>query len=311
MYSPEDEDVKRGFPVLFFLLFCLFVAAVYAVLFLWIATKMDRLVVDRTRATARQLVDSYMLEYHLNVWENEPEKKDLVRRMTEGLQSRSYHACFLTLGGSNAISSAEVFPPEGREENDILQQLREALKSQREESHREEREIYAFDETAYAVDDFRTLGDEDDLVPVYRDRYVPSKDHRGKMEYQYYQPVYWKRSCNVCHRALGQSNPYMRATAADTPSEDEAFRVVRVSIRDPGIRSSLTVIRARLLVSGFAAYLVTIVGTLLLLIAVGGRRHRRRPTDDLPADVIPTFPAGLGRADKPGTSGRRPENRPS
>ncbi len=276
MHSQGEAGLKREFPILFFLLFSLFVAVVYAVLFWWISTVTDRLVVDRTRATARRLVDNYLMEYHLNVWEVDPAKKDLVRSIGEGTQLIDYRAKFLTLGKN---TRPDIFTPDSEMERGVVGDLRRQLRKQVEALSSQSGEEDLPSEVPGSL-----LGDADNIVPVFDERFGEWTDEASAGEYQYYQPVYWKKSCDICHRALQPGSAYTAADEGDAFLQDEVFRVVKVSISGKDLFLSQVMIRSKLILGGLVAYLVTVVGTLLLLIPLGGRRTRIPPAGDQEAD---------------------------
>ncbi len=264
------------------LLFGLCLALLITGAFWWVSTITENLAKDTARATGRRLVDSHLLEFHLNNWENEPEKQDLVRKMGKGLQMQDYDGRFLTLDGPNSPNHAEVFPPEDEEERNILKELREELKIQSDELSLETGEADVREEAVQDYEDLPALGDRENLVPVFRERRVALAEDPDKGEYQYYQPVYWKQDCDVCHRALQPGSAFTAAEEAEF-SEEAVFRVVKVAVSDDEMRGAIARTRAILITAGIVTVFVSMVALYIIVryVIVKPLKHLRDVSDEI------------------------------
>jgi two-component system sensor histidine kinase BarA len=264
------------------LLFGLCLALLITGAFWWVSTITENLAKDTARTTGRRLVDSYLLEYHLNIWETEPDKQELVRKMGEGLQMQRYRGHFLALDSPNSPNHPEVFAPEDEEERSILKELREELKVQSGELPSETGEADVLEEAVQDYEDLPALGDRENLVPVYRERRVALAEDPDKGEYQYYQPVYWKRDCDVCHRALQPGSAF---TAADEGefSEDAVFRVVKVAVPDDEMRGAIARTRAILITAGIVTVFVSMIALYIIVryVIVKPLKHLRDVSDEI------------------------------
>jgi hypothetical protein len=118
--------------------------------------------------------------------------------MGEQMQLINYRAQFLTIGKS---MGPDVSPPEDEIEGQILTGLRGRLRKQAEALSAQPDEK-GLPNAVPDSDGTRRLGDAENVVPVFDERGGKWAGDESAGEYQYYQPVYWKTSCDVCHLAL-------------------------------------------------------------------------------------------------------------
>jgi hypothetical protein len=243
------------------LIVSLCLALLLAGVFWWIFTVTDNLVMETARTTGRRLVDCYMLELHFNAWENLAERESLVRQMGKGLQSQSYGAEILTLEDTGRENMREPADPE---EEQILHRLQQRLHQQADVSEGAGDEV---GEAGTAVEEggVETLGKGGAIIPVFEERFVRSRNDTQTGEYHYYQPVYWKPSCTICHRAIEPAGASSVEDGAALSDGGDPFRVVKISLGDGEIRQVLHQTRASLLAVGMVSTFVSMVVTFIAL----------------------------------------------
>jgi signal transduction histidine kinase len=257
-------------------LFGLCLALLITGAFWWVSTVTEKLARDTARITGRRLVDSYMLKYHFNVWENREELKSLVHQMSEDLQLQSYEPQFLTL---EDMGKEDVFLPADPEEEEILLKLRKRLLEQREE---EADEGGADAELAATGDDVAAVEEPKDIIPIFEERRIALKDDPDEGEYQYYQPVYWTHSCTIC-KALHRPKPYPAAERAAMFDEDGPFCVVKVAIPDDEMQQAIAWTRAILITAGIVTVFVSMIALYIIVryVIVKPLTHLRDVSDEI------------------------------
>ena len=262
-------------------LFGLCLALLITGAFWWVSTITEKLAKDTARTTGRRLVDSYLLEYHFNAWETRPDWQDLVKLMGEELQSQSYRADFLTLDDRGRD---DVLPPADAAEQEILEDLRQRFKMQRaEEAQGADPAAGDFDTITHDLDALKASGQKKNITPVFRERSVTLDDDPDKGEYQYYQPVYWKDSCTLCHRALARALAFPASEEGNIFNEDAMFRVVKVSIPEDEMKRAIAWTHAILITAGIVTVFVSMIALYIIVryVIVKPLKHLRDVSDEI------------------------------
>jgi two-component system sensor histidine kinase BarA len=274
--------------------------------FIWVEDIAEELVKKTTRRSGQDSVDLIMLRYHWQRWETDTTKKGFVEELSRDLQHRVYPFEILKLGPATngadspveAIAveeavagdnySADPLQIENRNEvtlatdpveQQILRDLKEAYEKQLAEQRLKSELLENSPESLGASEEGL-----EQLSPVNHLRWQQvtenSEDEDG--EYHYYQPIYWKESCNRCHsRLLGGD----ALSATDTPLEMEAsqlpFRVVKVILPVRDTQREINWARAILLAAGILTVSVAMIALYVIVryVIVRPLKHLRDVSD--------------------------------
>lgn len=260
---------------------CLLVLITLSFWFFGAAT--ERLVHEKNEETGRRLVDATMLKSHIRWYETKEEWKDFVRAMTDNLENLDYKADFLALEETEA---EHVLPPGDEEEEKILRDLKAKYEQwlKELEQTRQSRALAPFDgaDTQAMADTEATMSDSIDPL---KDLDLPF-DHRHVLdlsEYHYYQPVYWKKSCQTvaCHASLKDRGvlPVYEAVM----NEDLPFRVVRVVIPYKKTQEALNKNRAILLALAIVTVFLAMAALYIVVryVIVKPLQHLRDVSDEI------------------------------
>ncbi len=229
----------------------------------------EDLVYQTTRQKGADLVDLCMFRYHFELWETDPDKKQLAQEMSRDLLTQSVNYKFEVLAPPGAIvpelGMARV--PTDPEELQLVQDLLREVEAQR------SAELARRAETGEQRQPDESLGGQPiEAIPL---RELPgdtgreagiepkSEERISGNEYHYYQPVYWKKSCIRCHFSLHG------AGSIPAPELDGLFlsaptRVVKVVIPHRETQMAINQSRAILL----AAAIVTVSIAMIALYAI-------------------------------------------
>ena len=251
------------------------------------------LVRQRTRKTGRDHVDLRLLQYHYEIWEKNPDMKQLLQEMNRDLQIQNYKTVILALDPTPTIGARDdttQLPGDAWEEQALLR-LEQRLKEQLEEAAPATDGVYdtpagtlegpavppvaapgsldapgaldvpmdILDETVGPDATTFTGGIPKDLEPVYEERWMADLG-----QYHYYQPVYWKRSCHRCHLGLQGEFAVSADEAGALFGQGPPLRVVKVVIPDGATQRAISKTRAVLL----AAAVTTVFLSMVALYAV-------------------------------------------
>jgi len=168
----------------------------------------EDLVIKTTNRTARDYVGMSLVYIHWDVWETNLVNKDYLNRMRRDLVDEEYETSLLSLG-PDQIQINQFFkegtPPEDDEERAILEDLREEWRT-------------------------RVLAEFDDAPVKGPQEHLFATVARPEVgEYNYYQPIFWKKTCLNCHDAFsGTFNAADNLASLDLASAP--FRVVKVTL---------------------------------------------------------------------------------
>ena len=265
--------------------------------FWWYGTATERLVHQQSRNMGVFFVQLGIKNVHFVQWEADTEKQRLVKSTIEALEDLEYKHEFLTLDEVSGDSLAVPCSPEDRP---ILEELKTDYYAQlaAEKRRIHEAQSQPMGDTEIVGDS--TPGDEDhipgdelfkDIVPVYREVRVADKS-----QYHFFQPVYWKSNCTICHSDLKASVPDTLPTLPDEfePSksaanaraelllEDVPFRVVKVVMQDTtqkAINFNRAVLLATAIITTFLAMLA--LYAVVRYVIIKPLTHLRSVSDEI------------------------------
>jgi len=243
------------------------------VAFWWVEHLAEELVKKEAIRKGRDLVDSSLLRYHYQeVWEEDPEWKELLKELSRDLETQQYDWEVLALEESRVTN----LPANPKEEAIILglkARLQEQLRSgslQVADQASETGEDVPPPEGSTDVDGQASGADiltpptnrksSIEIDPVSHFETDPAAD-----EIHYYQPVYWKNSCVRCHLNLEGQDAYGRAD--DALFSDPArylVRVVKVTI--PGLQTQEAITKSRAILTAIGILTVFLAMVILYVI---------------------------------------------
>ncbi len=199
-----ETNIERKCRVLFGLCLGLLIFSA----FYWVGHVGEDLVIQTTDRIGRDYVGSSLAYTHWGMWETDPKAAEYLQRMKKSLVEEEYATAFMSLGRDETEYTRippEGVQPESEEELAILIGLREKWQAQVQQDAggepAEESGEHLFD-----------------TLP---------RPEVG--QYNYYQPIFWKKSCVDCHDVYaGSLPPDQSATTANFASAP--FRVVRVTL---------------------------------------------------------------------------------
>ena len=205
----------------------LFAMAMFVLIFssFWInATLNERIVQNRNENIARQVVTQKLVFIHWDWWDTDPEFEKLNKVMMEELKAFDYQADFLAV---DATDRKWVITPDNEREQEILIRLKQEYQLQLAE-YRERLKQFEEDAQSGAENTAAPLeSNPGSKEPRIEDLKPKKEAYEIGSDYVYYQPVYWKHSCRVCHTNDARAG-VVAASQAD--GEDFPFRVARIRI---------------------------------------------------------------------------------
>lgn len=221
----------------------------------------EELVIKTTDRIARDYVGSSMVYLHWGMWETDQEADDYLQRMRKDLVEEEYATAFMSLGKDEielTQLSTEGVQPESDEEREILIGLREEWRSQ-------------------ILDKFNSAPTSEPREHLFAT--LPRPDVG---EYNYYQPIFWKKSCVDCHDVFKGTFPAAQNTAAlDLASAP--FRVVRVTLpykeTQDAISNTYSILYTTAILTIFVAMIALYV--IVRYVIVKPLKHLRDVSDDI------------------------------
>jgi len=268
--------------------------------FWWVSFVTERLAKETARSTGARAVDFTLLMYHwVEVFEANAERESLVREMTADLPVQDFRYTFLKLDPKDEYGSA-MLPgtdpvddeQQSAEERALIAQLqqKQAAQLSRQTEIRQSEVAGSSDGPPPAtpepthldplagpeleLEGFATAIDE----PVYVERWLPE---RG--EYQYYQPVYWKSSCEFCHTGLMADGAFPAADAGALRNDHYPFRAVKVIIPDAKTQNAIEWTRAILIATAIITVFVSMIALYIIVryVIVKPLTHLRDTSDEV------------------------------
>jgi signal transduction histidine kinase len=187
----------------------------------------ETLVMEATNNKGRDRVDTYLYDIHWAFWTvGDDAHKKAREQIADNFISVRYNSRVLVDGAfpeKDPSWQKRVFGPENTGEAELLARLKLAQGEQLERERLEAEERAKNKEVdPLAINDKPKV--EEELAPVFES--VVSRD---KNKYYYYQPVYWKQSCIVCHG--GMYGPSISTALVNTAPQDAVpFFVVKVAM---------------------------------------------------------------------------------
>jgi signal transduction histidine kinase len=201
-----ETNIERKCRVLFGLSLGLLIFSA----FYWVGKNGENLVIKTTNRTARDYVGFSLVYIHWEMWQTKDNSSYVLEQMRHDLLDEEYELVFMALGSDEIavklINEAEkAEQPESDEEKKILEGLREKWKKR-------------------ISDEMNGKKPDEPVEHLFDTLLQPEKD-----EYNYYQPIFWKKSCLNCHDAFNLSFAAVDNMAALDPTS-APFRVVRVTL---------------------------------------------------------------------------------
>jgi len=248
--------------------------------FWWYGSETEKELYRTKRRTGVHLVDAIMLKYHWKEWAI-VEFKPLVVDMIEGLENLKYDYKFLALEAVpdrlDIGTPATMDPKELR----MVTELRDEFFQQLEDAASR-----AFNQSA---DELETSVPDADVDTEFtetiakhdiknRDRW----DYKSK-EYQYYQPVYWRRSCHRCHDQDGADMNYASTEGTSGLADDLPFRVIKVVIPDEQYESVINRHRAIFMATAIITVFLAMIALYVVVrfVIVKPLQHLREVSDEV------------------------------
>jgi two-component system sensor histidine kinase BarA len=202
--------------------------------FWWYGNQTDQLVYGANQRVGRLLVHNFMMARHWEQVEKKEQNRDLPeddspfselkwdpKTIIEGLKQETY-----TWRAIQSPNPQSIGPPKDEFEDELLGMwLRKG----------------------------QGLAKEGENIPEYRERSVP-----GGI-YEYYQPIYAKRSCTICH-----ATPFVQACQPGL-QEDDLIAVIQVSFNDKETVDARNLNRAILLATAIITVFVAMVALWVIV----------------------------------------------
>jgi two-component system, NarL family, sensor histidine kinase BarA len=259
-----ETNLERKCRVLFGL--CL--AGLIAGTFAWVYYEAGKVVLEATRADARNALTNHLLRKHWEVWSTDLNERSTLREL-EFLKSimddftyHEYETELLALD-SIALLSLTSTVPEDERELAIVEKLKasaEAKESAESVTPSSEPDIYRL-----------TDGDLED------ERLLPENN-----EFHYYQAVVWGEACIICHSpAISAVN--QAGDINSLPIAEQPFRVIKVVIPDTGTRRAQKQVWAGLVGVGILTVSVAMLGLYIIVryVIVKPLKHLRDVSEEI------------------------------
>jgi signal transduction histidine kinase len=218
--------------------------------FWWYGSQTEKMVYQQNRNTGRLLVDQVM---YLRHWEKWGEKDDnfrwLIQELSKGLSNQKYEWRFLKPNSSDGASTP-----------------------------RDEFEWAVLDE--YNKPKAKRAAD----TPNFRERLIHNNN-----EYQYFQPVYAKRTCLSCHYTASGGFDLSgtgvslggNVTSGAPLAEDDLMAIVKVTIPNEPMQRALNWNRAILIATAIITVFLAMVASYIIVryVIVKPLRHLRDVSD--------------------------------
>lgn len=218
-----------------FVLFGIALAVLIGGGFYYVDRIAEDLVMETTNNKGRDRVDAYLYDIHWEYWSrspSSPEKGKSSEEKARDLLAQEFQSLRFTskvlskdFPSNDPAWQKYVFAPESQEENKIIDRLRARRTTQLDELRRQE-EARAGSEDPLKIGGESTSDETgDELSPVF-ESFVSHENNK----YYYYQPVYWKGNCIVCHGAMYGRYAQAAADTMISGPDSVPFFVVRVAM---------------------------------------------------------------------------------
>jgi len=198
-----ETNIERKCRVLFGLCLGLLIFSA----FYWIGLIGENLVIETTNRTARDYVGLSLVYTHWGKWQEDAEKLTLLDRLKNDLLDEEYETAVMSFGPDEigVQQLYEAVQPANDKELQLLIDLREKWQER-------------------LLDELNGTEPDEPLEHLFATLLQPEDD-----KYNYYQPVFWKKSCLSCHDAfIGTFSANDNMASLDPASAP--FRVVRVTL---------------------------------------------------------------------------------
>ncbi len=301
-----ETNLERKCLVLFGACLFLLITAAF-----WYAERnAEQLVKDKTKKTGQDFVDLSLLRYHFEEHFNPssalvrpggnwPDMPALLREMDRDLLTQNFEWEILVLDEAGTIdqSHKKTRLPRTEHERAVMAELKWRL----EEQIRQRPAPEAVGPTAELrpvpdVDSDRPATESLPDEPLIEDRpgepsaleEVPSEpllpvsklEARAK-KYYYYQPVYWRDSCIVCHLTWG--GVFAPLQQEKHPELRGPLRIMKVAIPSEETQLAMTKSRAILLATAIVTVFVSVIALYLVVryVIVKPLNHLRDVSDEI------------------------------
>lgn len=230
--------------------------------FFYTASVAEKLVLDKTRKTGRDYVDTVMIRYHWELWETDTDLREMVEEMGADLPYQNYDWTILGFDDDPGVDK-----PIGSFEEATMRKLQVDMALQLSERLAEEIVDEVGSPEVVSTDESEGETEQEELVQIEP---VFASDRRriGKEDYYlYYQPIYWKESCRLCHPMVDGINvgALSAADSGTLSGDDLPLRVVRISIPIRETQSAIARTRAVLTATGIFALFLAMLAFYLVV----------------------------------------------
>ncbi len=279
------------------ILFGLSLLLLITVSFYLYGKRTGQLIEEKNRDTGRRLVDSALLKHHWLKWETGSEgNREKVADYSRAMENLDYDWRFIAFD-SPVDADDKTLPPQNEWESENLPSLK-ALLEERITEYEVELQAYRARAAAYEEAKKRLKeGQNGDSVveptsleepPGPPPEFLPPSlsrrvDGPEQQEYHYYQPVYWKQECLLCHR-LDLEPSALTAAANDRELIRQLpFRVVEVSIPYGKTQRAIAANWAILWVTAIATFSIAMVllWAVVKYVIVKPLKHLREISDEI------------------------------
>jgi len=249
------------------MLFGLCLLVLIGVVFYWVGTRAEDLVITTTRANGRDLVDTIMLKTHFEMWETDNNKKEFVKKLIQDIehQDEDYQYVILTADDTGIANISPEKRVKATDPSDIemIAMLRAKLATQA----AEEKALAEQPKPAVPTEAIEQQTYE--APPVFADRREPDNN-----AYYYYEPIYWEQSCKGCHHVSGVD----QTAKAELP-----LRVIKVKIPYKPTQTAISWNRAILAAAAISTVFLAMAGLYVIVryVIVKPLQHLRDVTDSI------------------------------
>ena len=252
-----ETNIERKCRVLFGLCLGLLIFSA----FYWIGYIGKNLVRETTNQIARDYVGMSLVYIHWGVWETDPGSDYVLEQVRHDLLEEEYDTAFMSLGPDEirvTQISEQGVQPESDKERDLLIGLRNEWRSR-------------------ILDELHGSPTDEPWEHLFDKLSQPEKD-----EYNYYQPIFWKKSCLNCHDAFNGTFSAVDNTAALDPVS-APFRVVRVTLPYDQTQKAIKNVYSILYTTAILTIFLAMVALYLIVryVIVKPLKHLRDVSEDI------------------------------
>ena len=261
--------------------------------FWWYGKATERLVIDENnKSTGRILVDVAMQKHHFRNWENDKYDLEWVIDLTEDLENAEYTYEFLASEEEfRTLDESKKKDIHAAKENDekILRRLKTQYdvwlqEIQQADSGGNAANAPTIDASQSGPGTESSMADADVAMNTPA---LPSVGHRLRdrkgWKYHYYQPVYWKESCNTfgCHQRIQDLGAVPIYEAVST--EELPFRVIKIVVPYAATQDAINMNRAILTATAIITVFLAMVALYIVVryVIVKPLQHLRNVSDQI------------------------------